>query len=82
MGDWKISEFGSRVTCVMMIHAKYQSGNTMMAAQWSVNTVMAARCNMDCRNLDYNAMVIWKEYSKHSDCIHMLQFIQQLQTES
>ena len=37
--DWKPSEHGKRLTCIMMFCGRYQNVNILIAAHCSLNTV-------------------------------------------
>ena len=79
MEDRKPSEYWKRVTCIMMIRARYQNADIMTAVQCSVNTVKAVRRDMDSCNGDYEAVASRKGHSRRSDCVRTPEFIQQLQ---
>lgn len=61
----------------MMICAKYQNANIMTATQCSVYIVKVIKHEMASYS-DCKAAVSKKGHSRHSDCVNMLEFIQQL----
>ena len=61
-----------------MIHTGYQNADILTAGQCSIKTV---RDDIGICNRDYETVAIKKGQSKHSNCIHTLEFIQQLQDE-
>lgn len=81
MENWKPSEYWKRIIYIVRIPAKYQNCDIMTASQCFVGAVKAVRCDMDICNRYYRTMTSRNGHSRHSDCVHTLELIQQLRNK-
>lgn len=81
MENWKPSEYWKRIIYIVRIPAKYQNCDIMTASQCFVGAVKAVRCDMDIYNRYYRTMTSRNGHSRHSDCVHTLELIQQLRNK-